>query len=105
MFTLAVTGFFIGLFGLWVLFKLFVHERPPEGLWFVFSVMGAIPVSATFALFGAVQTIQEEMRETRREIKHWQSLFQTDDYGDKPITQFKAGPPVRRIENDPSSVE
>jgi len=97
MYTLAGVGFFIGLLGLWGLFAACAPRGPADSaLWFAFAVMGAIPVSATFALFGAVKSIQEEMRETRRELKHWKTLFQMTEDEEAPSTQFKSGTPPKR---------
>jgi hypothetical protein len=94
MFTLAGVGFVAGLLTLWALFTVCVPDPPRERpLWFAFSVMGAIPVSAMFALFGAVKSLQDEMKETRREMKHWQSMFDRHEDDDKPSTQFKSGLP------------
>ena len=77
---------------LWATWNGFVAER---GLWVVFSFMGAI-LAAIGALFSAVKIIQEELRETRRELKHWQSIQMYEDT-ESPSTNIKPAPPSGRI--------
>lgn len=92
----ALIGAVVGFVVLMVMFLMCTPPGPPErGIWFVFSIMGAIPVAAIASLFAAVSVIQAELRETQRAIKHWQSTFQLADDVDKPSTQFKPGPPRR----------
>lgn len=97
MLTWAGVGFGIGFLVLLALFYICMRRQvPDEGLFLVFSFMGAIPAAAFFALFAAVKIFQDEMRETRREMKHWQSIIQHIEEIDRPSTQFKLGPPSKR---------
>jgi hypothetical protein len=96
MATWAGIGFAIGTLVLFVLFRIGTERAIPEGgILFAFSVMGGIPAAAIGALFGAVKILQDEMKETRREMKHWQSMFDRHEDDDKPSTQFKSGLPKR----------
>jgi hypothetical protein len=61
----------------------------------VVSIMGAFPVACTVALFSAFRTIQEELRETRRELKYWQSMHMYED-SESPSTGIKPAPPSGR---------
>jgi hypothetical protein len=100
----AGAGFGVGFLILFVIFNLCVPDgNRKEGISFSFSIMGAVPAAAMCALFGAVQILQDEMRETRRQMKHWQSLFQIDNDHEKPSTQFKIGLPSDRSGSDPAS--
>jgi hypothetical protein len=58
--------------------------------------MGAIPAAAMGALFAAVNVILKELRETRRELKYWQSIQQMDEDLSKPSTHIKPAPPSGR---------
>ena len=70
----ALVGGFVGFVIFWILFALATREQGNEhSLWIVFSVMAAVPVAALAALFSAVHILQDELRETRRALAHWQS--------------------------------
>ena len=88
-----------GVVGFILLFACFsIATRPDDGergIWVVFSIMGAISVAALGALFAAVNVIQYEMREMRRELKHW-PIQQMDIELDKPSTHIKPLPPAGR---------
>src|SRR4051812_43705329 len=82
---------------LWALFSATLGRNGPDhGIVTVFSVMGAIPGAAIGALFAAVSVIRMELREIRRELKHWQSLQTLDMDVDLPSTQFKSAPQTGR---------
>jgi hypothetical protein len=90
----AGLGSVVGFLALWVVFVIVVQPRGPDGaVFFVFSIMGAIPATAIGAIFAGVNFIQKEMRETRRELKHWQSIQQLDVDLDKPSIHIKPAPP------------
>src|SRR5262249_50435493 len=91
----ALIGQTVGFFLLVVMFALATPHRDDWPVLCAFSFMGAVPFAAIGALFGAVSTIREEMRETRRELKHWQSM-QMYEEPEKPSTGIKPAPPSGR---------
>ncbi len=94
MFGWAVLGAFIGFLVYNVAFLATGDfTRREFGLLIVLSTLGAFPAAILATLFAAVSIIQAELRETRREMKHWQSTFQMLDDEDGPSTHFKPGLP------------
>jgi len=92
----SVLGATAGFVFLFLAFRIATEPHHGEqGLWIVFSIMGAIPAAAIGAIFAAAKTVQLELREARRELKHWQSIQQLDVDLDKPLTKFKATAPPR----------
>ena len=89
-------GAILGFILIWVIFGIFDRHQNDNGVKVVLSVMGAIPAAILGALFAAVSVIQKELRETRRELKHWQSIQQMDEELSKPSTQIKSAPPSGR---------
>jgi hypothetical protein len=87
-------GAFVGFLVLQAAFAILVRPLGPDGaVFFVISIMGAIPAAAIGALFAGVNVIQKEMRETRRDLKHWQSVRQMDVDSENPSTHFKPTQP------------
>lgn len=95
-------GFAGAVVGFLVIFVVFLLATEPQrlpaerGIWAAFSFLGAIPVSAMFSLFAGVSVMQAEIREMRREFKHWESRFEQFEEKEKPSTQFKPGSPPGR---------
>src|SRR5437764_467794 len=87
----AVAGFIV----IGMLFDATAHWRE-RVLLEVLYVFGALPGAAVGALIGAVNVLQKELRETRRELKHWQSIQQMDEDLSMPSTHIKPGPPSGR---------
>jgi hypothetical protein len=97
MFVCACIAEAVGFVVLVVMFLVATPNHVGErSLWIVFSITGAIPVAAIAALFSAVKTIQEELRETRRELKHWQSMQMYED-PEGPSTKIKPASPSGRL--------
>ena len=91
----TVIGAVVGYFVIYYLFGTLAGDmRADFGTKAFFSLTnGAIPMAAIGAIFAGVSVIQTELRETRREWKHWLSIHRLDIELDKPSTQFESAPP------------
>ena len=97
-------GLFIGFVLFAFLFSL-TARGGDQGILPVLALMASIPIGVFFSLLSAFRILQQELQETRREMKHWQSSFQLmrdDDIkppphdGIKPSTQVRSGEPPKR---------
>jgi hypothetical protein len=97
MFIYVTIGQAIGFGALTVLFLSLSEGAVAERRFFiVLAFTSAMPIAIIAALFSVLSTIQEELRETRRELKHWQSM-QLYLEAEKPSTNIKPAPPSRSL--------
>lgn len=85
----AVIGLVVGFTVLFVLLTVTCEPIREEYAPFaVLALMGALPVASVSVLFGAVKLIQDELRQTRREMKSMKSSFHlTGETSDRPSSQ------------------
>ena len=85
-----------GLGAFLLLCVLFCMASPHGNEFPIFAVLAlgnSISAAGMFALFGAVRAIQAELRETQRQLKHWQSIQSLDiglDESSSHITRSKS---------------
>jgi hypothetical protein len=93
VFTWAGFGGVVGFAVFFKLFGMFAPQNNPDSLlWDVFAIMAAIPVAAVGAVFGAVLTILEKLREMRQDMM--QGIEELITIQDQPSTQVKSGRPI-----------
>jgi hypothetical protein len=94
VFVFGGVGFGLGFALFTSLFFATIHPPGDRPILMVFALACSISLAAFFSVIGAFKSLQIELQELRRDMKHWQ--FLPGDDAVKPSSQFKSGDPPHR---------